>query len=246
MGVCRGGGSWGELVAATGGRTWRRFVRDGRTLPTRSLAAMENQGSVVAAGRTNNGSGGRTMHKRLLAMVLAMSCASALADTPAASGPAGHTVGEEAAVLAALDRYMLAISANDLDAMASMQMPDGMTYRARAVTGGGMEVVGRPNSYWIDPARKDNQHVPRTLLVADGVDPRQRRSGLGALRVLDRWQDQSLRRGPVRFRQGRRRVAGGQRDVDRGTGCLQRTAAGGCDRYSSRGLSGVRELWRRT
>ena len=96
------------------------------------------------------------MHKGLLAMVLAMSCASALADTPAASGPAGHTVGEEAAVLAALDRYMLAISANDLDAMASMQMPDGMTYRARAVTGGGMEIVGRPNSYWIDPARKDN------------------------------------------------------------------------------------------
>jgi hypothetical protein len=96
------------------------------------------------------------MHKLLLAMVLAMSCASVLADTPAASGPAGHTVGEEAAVLAALDRYMLAISANDLDAMASMQMPDGMTYRARAVTGGGMEIVGRPNSYWIDPARKDN------------------------------------------------------------------------------------------
>ena len=92
-------------------------------LPTRSLAAVENQGSVVAAGRTNNNPGGRTMHRLLLAMVLAMSCASALADTPAASGPAGHTVGEEAAVLAALDRYMLAISANDLDAMASMQTP---------------------------------------------------------------------------------------------------------------------------
>ena len=98
----------------TGGRAWRHFVRDGRTLPTRSLAAVAKQGSVVAAGRTNNGSGGRTMHKLLLAMV-----------------PPPPPPGEEAAVRVALDRYMLAISANDLDAMASMQMPDGMTYRAR-------------------------------------------------------------------------------------------------------------------
>jgi len=62
---------------------------------------------------------------------------------------------DETAVLAAMDRYLAAISANDLAAMASMQTPDGMSYRARALASGGMEVLGRPNSYWVDPSRKD-------------------------------------------------------------------------------------------
>jgi len=85
----------------------------------------------------------------LVSSALVAACAS-----PATPAPAGHQAGGEAAVLAAMDRYMHAISANDLAAMAAMQTPDGMTYRARA-TGGGMEVVGRPNSYWVDPARAD-------------------------------------------------------------------------------------------
>lgn len=95
------------------------------------------------------------MNRFLMAM---LACAmTTVADAaPAESAiPAGHQAGQEAAVLAAMDRYLLAVSANDLDAMAAMQTPDGMTYRARAVEGGGMEVVGRPNSYWVDPARKD-------------------------------------------------------------------------------------------
>ena len=33
-----------------------------------------------------------------------------------------------------------------------------MSYRAKATAGGGMDVVARPNSYWVDPARKDG-HV---------------------------------------------------------------------------------------
>jgi hypothetical protein len=39
--------------------------------------------------------------------------------------------------------------------MAAMQAPDGMTYVARPREGGGIEIVGRPNSYWVDPARAD-------------------------------------------------------------------------------------------
>ena len=58
-------------------------------------------------------------------------------------------------MLAAMDRYMHAISANDLEGMAAMQTADGMTYRARATQDGGMEVVGHPNAYWVDPARLD-------------------------------------------------------------------------------------------
>jgi len=93
----------------------------------------------------------------LAGAALAVLGAVAQAEAPATSSPAGHQAGEESAVLAAMDRYLAAISTNDLAAMASLQTPDGMTYRARAMEGGGMEVVGRPNSYWVDPARNDGR-----------------------------------------------------------------------------------------
>jgi hypothetical protein len=89
--------------------------------------------------------------------ILLTSCAPT--TTPALPRPAGHQAGEEAAVLAAMDRYMHAISANDLQQMAAMQTPDGMTYRARATKGAGMEIAGQPNSYWVDPARNDGRAV---------------------------------------------------------------------------------------
>jgi hypothetical protein len=90
-------------------------------------------------------------------MALIMLSAVGFAAAPAAVSPSGHQVGEEAVVLETMDRYMVAISANDLEAMASMQTPDGMTYRARSLANGTAEIVGRPNSYWVDPARKDNR-----------------------------------------------------------------------------------------
>jgi len=73
-----------------------------------------------------------------------------------------------------MDRYMHAISANDLQAMAAMQTTDGMTYRARTTGGGSMEVVGRPNSYWVDPARADGSVVRErywspTVLVRESI-----------------------------------------------------------------------------
>lgn len=61
----------------------------------------------------------------------------------APSVPAGHQVGEESAILAALDRYVHAISARDMRAMAAMQTPDGMTDVARAKEGAGIEIVAR-------------------------------------------------------------------------------------------------------
>ena len=108
-----------------------------------------------------------------LAALLALlaPCVSAAAMPPA---PAGHPPDEKAAVLAAMDRYMVAISANDLQAMDKMQTPEGMTYRARATEGGGMEIVPHPNSYWVDPARKD-EHTYRerywspTVLIRGGI-----------------------------------------------------------------------------
>jgi hypothetical protein len=88
-------------------------------------------------------------------VVLAVCGTIAFADSPPARGTTGHQAEDETAVLAAMDRYLAAISASDLEAMASMQTPDGTNYRARALSSGGMEVLGRPNSYWVDPARKD-------------------------------------------------------------------------------------------
>lgn len=71
----------------------------------------------------------------------------------------GHQPGEEVAVLSTMDRYLRAISASDRQAMAALQSGDGMTYRARATGTGGMDVVGRPNSWWVDPAREDGRTV---------------------------------------------------------------------------------------
>jgi Putative lumazine-binding len=90
-------------------------------------------------------------------MLLVIAGVAAFAGTPAVAGPPGHQPGEEASVLRAMDRYMKAISEQDLAAMAAMQLPDGMTYRARHDARGGSEIVGRPNTYWIDPAHRSGQ-----------------------------------------------------------------------------------------
>jgi hypothetical protein len=96
------------------------------------------------------------MNRLIIVGVAAMLLATATAPAqPSPSAPAGHQVGDESAVLAALDRYVHAISAKDLRTMAAMQTPDGMTYVARPKEGGGIEIVGRPNSYWVDPARAE-------------------------------------------------------------------------------------------
>ena len=58
-------------------------------------------------------------------------------------------------MLAAMDRYMTAISASDLKTQHEMQMPDSMTWRARSTEGGAMELKPRPASYWTDPANSD-------------------------------------------------------------------------------------------
>jgi len=105
-------------------------------------------------------------------MALLVPCALALAGEPGV--PAGHQSGEEDAVLAAMDRYMAAISANDLEAMATMQTTDGMTYRARATEGGDMEIVAQPNSYWIDPSQDDGRtyrerYWSPTVLIRGGI-----------------------------------------------------------------------------
>lgn len=96
----------------------------------------------------------RTIGSGVLGMLLA-SCGSPPPRAPAAA--AGHQSGQEMAVLAAMDRYMHAISANDLQAMAAMQTSDGMTYRAHSTADGSMAIVGRPNAYWVDSARADGR-----------------------------------------------------------------------------------------
>lgn len=71
----------------------------------------------------------------------------------------GHQPREEAAVLEAMDRYLTAMSVNDLRAMEGLQTADGMTYTARPTENGGTAIVGRPNSYWVDPARAGEGNV---------------------------------------------------------------------------------------
>lgn len=113
------------------------------------------------------------MIRPILPFLLLVSLA-AEADIATPGPVAGHQPGEEAAVLAIVDRYLAAISAQDLATMAALQMPDGMTYRARPAEGGGIEVVGRPNAYWVDPARRDarvlrEQYWSPTVLIRGSI-----------------------------------------------------------------------------
>lgn len=81
--------------------------------------------------------------------VLSASCRGASTPTPQ---PVGHQPGEEAAVLAVMDDYLRALSTNDLAAMAKLQTTDGMTYVAAPSRDGRVEIAGRPNAFWVDPA----------------------------------------------------------------------------------------------
>ena len=69
---------------------------------------------------------------------------------------------EKVAVLAAMDRYMTAISAKDYATMIAMNMPNSMTWSARPGKDGKVEPVPRPNNFWTDPANQNsNAHRER-------------------------------------------------------------------------------------
>lgn len=112
--------------------------------------------------------------KLCLIAIGALFFAHASAARSAPPAPTGKQLDEKTSVLAAMDRYMTAISAKDIQAMAAMQTPEGMTYRARATEGGNMEVVARPNAYWVDPSKIDvHTHRERywspTVLIRGGI-----------------------------------------------------------------------------
>lgn len=107
-------------------------------------------------------------------LTLLAGCNPGAQPEESAPAPALHRSDDETAVLAAMDRMMLAISANDLKAMARMQTAEGMTYRARAMDNGEMDIVAAPNSYWVDPARDDGREYRErywspTVLIRGGI-----------------------------------------------------------------------------
>lgn len=109
-------------------------------------------------------------------LIAASACLQACASSasPQPGVPAGHQPGEEAAVLEAMDRYMTAISANDLQAMAAMQTPEGMTYQWRPGADGRMEITARSNASWTNPSRIDGRtyrerYWSPTVLIRGGI-----------------------------------------------------------------------------
>ncbi len=108
------------------------------------------------------------------AIVLVAACAPAPSEPPPPPVPAGHQPGEEAAVLAAMDGYLRGIATNDVANLVPLQTADGMTYRAKALPEGGMEIVSHPNSYWIDPSQNDGstnreRYWSPTVLIRGGI-----------------------------------------------------------------------------
>jgi hypothetical protein len=83
-------------------------------------------------------------------------CAPRSPAVPAPAPAAGHTAGEEAAVLAVADAFMRALTAGDRAAMAALQLPDAMTYRASVRPGQATRVAGTAAAAFSDPSRPAN------------------------------------------------------------------------------------------
>lgn len=93
----------------------------------------------------------------LLTLLIVLSSGCAGLHAPAQWRPAGHQPEEEAAVLAAADRFFKAISEQDRASLAAMQVPEGITYQWRPADDGRMHITVRPIGYWSDPARVDKR-----------------------------------------------------------------------------------------
>ena len=90
----------------------------------------------------------------LIAILVVLSSGAPPAHPGRPVQPGGVST-EDAAVLAAMDRYLTAISTQDVQAMAAMQTPEGMTYRARRADADHWDIVAHLTSYWADPAHVD-------------------------------------------------------------------------------------------
>mgnify|MGYP005995230405 CR=1 FL=1 len=92
----------------------------------------------------------------------------------AANTVPGHQSADEAAVLAVLDQYMIAITKSDYAAMDALQTPGGMTYQWRPAKTGGMHITAHPTSYWSDPANDDGSKFKErywspTVMIRGGI-----------------------------------------------------------------------------
>ena len=87
------------------------------------------------------------------AVLPALAFLAACAQLPISIPGTEDNPGEANAVLAAMDRYMIAISTKNYAAQRALDMPNAMTWSARYGASGALVVTPRPNTYWTDPAR---------------------------------------------------------------------------------------------
>lgn len=95
------------------------------------------------------------IHRLLIAMLLLVASGASRAACVERDDPPSAAALEKAAVLDVMDSYLAAVSSGNLAAMKQLQTPEGMTYRAKSSADGSVEVVPHPNSWWVDPARKE-------------------------------------------------------------------------------------------
>jgi hypothetical protein len=91
-----------------------------------------------------------------------------------AESPASKQADDEKAVLAATDRFMIAISTGDTEALGKIFTPEAVTFRALKKKDGPPEVVARPQSYWSDPGRNEGRKLHErfwspTVLLRDSI-----------------------------------------------------------------------------
>ncbi|MFA6958537.1 MAG: hypothetical protein WC538_21930 [Thermoanaerobaculia bacterium] len=111
----------------------------------------------------------RRSAQSIVLAAIVMAAGAAMAESPAAK-----QADEEKAVLAAMDRFMIAISTGDVEGLRKLFTPEGVTHRALVKKDGPPEVVARPQAYWSDPARFEGRTLHErywspTLLLRDPI-----------------------------------------------------------------------------
>ena len=88
--------------------------------------------------------------------------------------PGAASADDRSDVKASVDRWLAAINANDADALAANQLPQGMTFRQFHAPDGTLKLSNRSNADWVERVRggKDRLHErywKPTILVHGGV-----------------------------------------------------------------------------
>ncbi len=153
-------------------------------------------------------------------LMLALALLVVAASTASTQSAAPHP--EEAAILAIVDRFMLAVADKDPAALNALRLEGGFNIVERPAPKGGTLVARR---VFTPPSGNRTVEYRERYWDPDRSRARQHCRGLDAVRVLDRRQDLALRHRRLRDDEGPGRLEDREHDVDGRARCMRRASA---------------------